>query len=64
MFPLLPAAAACLGLGLVATVGVHASWGRIVGVPALLAFLVLGFLWLASSAVAGNVRAGIRVDGA
>lgn len=55
-FPLLPAAAACLGLGLVATVGVSASWGRIVGVPALFAFVVLGFLWLASSAVAATPR--------
>jgi cytochrome d ubiquinol oxidase subunit II len=55
-FPLLPAAAACLGLGLVATVGVPASWGRIVGVPALFAFVVLGFLWLASSAVAATSR--------
>ncbi len=53
-FPLLSAAAVCLGVGLVATVGLHSSWGRIVGVPALFAFLVLGFLWLASVAVAGT----------
>jgi cytochrome bd ubiquinol oxidase subunit II len=53
-FPLLPAAAACLCIGLVATVGIHASWGRIVGVPVLFAFLVLGFLWLASATVAGT----------
>ena len=53
--PLLPLAAACLGIGLVTTVGLHSSWGRIVGVPALFAFFGLGFLWLASVAVAGTL---------
>ena len=54
-FPLLPVAVACLVVGVVGTVGLDSPWGRIVGVPALLAFLVLGFLWLASVTVAGAV---------
>lgn len=53
--PLLPVAIACLVVGVVSTVGLDSPWGRIVGVPALLAFLVLGFLWLASVTVAGAV---------
>jgi cytochrome bd ubiquinol oxidase subunit II len=41
--PQLVAAAVCLVAGLAFTTGLDASWGRIVGVPALLAAAALGF---------------------
>src|SRR5262249_23382981 len=41
--PLVPAALACLTIGAASTVVVDSAWGRIVGVPFLFAFIVLGF---------------------
>ena len=53
---LLPAAAACLVAGAAVNVVVESRWGRIVGVPLLLAFVVLAFLAIAPalSAVAAG----------
>jgi hypothetical protein len=53
---LLPAAAACLAVGAAVNVVVESRWGRIVGVPLLLAFVVLAFLAIAPalSAVAAG----------
>jgi cytochrome d ubiquinol oxidase subunit II len=50
--PLLPAAAACLIVGVLATVLVDSAWGRIIGIPFLLAFVALGFVSLATAMTA------------
>jgi cytochrome d ubiquinol oxidase subunit II len=50
---LLPAAGACLVIGAVATVTVTSAWGRVIGIPLLLAFVALGFVALAT-AMTGN----------
>jgi cytochrome d ubiquinol oxidase subunit II len=47
--PLLPAAGACLLIGVVATVPFQSAWGRIIGIPFLLAFVALGFVSLATA---------------
>jgi cytochrome d ubiquinol oxidase subunit II len=47
--PLLAAAGVCLVLGVVATVPVHSGWGRIIGIPFLLAFIALGFVSIATA---------------
>jgi cytochrome d ubiquinol oxidase subunit II len=47
--PLLPAAGLCLVVGVAALVPFDSSWGRIIGVPCLLAFVALGFLALATA---------------
>jgi cytochrome bd ubiquinol oxidase subunit II len=44
----------CLVVGIVATVPFDSPWGRIVGVPFLLAFVVLGFLGLATAMTASD----------
>jgi cytochrome d ubiquinol oxidase subunit II len=49
---LLPAALGCLAIGVLATVPVSSNWGRIVGVPFLLAFVALGFAALATALTA------------
>jgi cytochrome bd ubiquinol oxidase subunit II len=51
--PLLPAAGICLVIGVVASVPFDSAWGRIIGVPFLLAFVALGFLSLATAMTAG-----------
>jgi cytochrome d ubiquinol oxidase subunit II len=51
--PLLPAAAACLIVGVIATVPFESAWGRIIGVPFLLAFVALGFVAIATAMTAG-----------
>ena len=48
--PLLPAALACLVAGTLLSVPLDSPWGRILGVPLLFGFIVLGFLWLAGEA--------------
>ena len=48
------AAAACLAVGVVLTSGVESRWGRILGVPALFGFIVLGFVWLAGEAASSD----------
>jgi cytochrome d ubiquinol oxidase subunit II len=53
--PLLPAAGLCLVIGVAASVPFESAWGRIIGVPFLLAFVALGFLSLATEMTA---RAG------
>ena len=50
--PLLPAAGLCLVVGVVASVPFDSAWGRIIGVPFLLAFVALGFLSLATAMTA------------
>jgi cytochrome bd ubiquinol oxidase subunit II len=59
---LLPAAGICLAAGTVATMLVDSRWGRIVGVPLLLAFVVLAFLAivpaLSAAAERGDEQAG------
>ena len=45
---LLPAAGVCLVVGVAATVPFQSGWGRIVGIPALLAFVALAFVSLAT----------------
>ncbi len=49
---LLPAAGACLVVGVVATVTVTSAWGRVIGIPLLLAFVALGFVALATAMTA------------
>jgi cytochrome d ubiquinol oxidase subunit II len=49
---LLPAAGACLVVGVLATVTVTSAWGRVVGIPLLLAFVALGFVALATAMIA------------
>ena len=49
---LLPAAGACLVIGVVATVTVTSAWGRVIGIPLLLAFVALGFVALATAMTA------------
>ena len=49
---LLRAAALCLVVGVVVTVVPESPWGRIVGIPALLAFIALGFVALARAMTA------------
>jgi cytochrome d ubiquinol oxidase subunit II len=51
--PLLPAAGLCLVIGVAATVPFDSAWGRIIGVPFLLAFVALGFVSLATAMTAG-----------
>jgi cytochrome d ubiquinol oxidase subunit II len=51
---LLPAAGACLVIGVVATVPVDSGWGRVIGVPFLLAFVALAFLSLATAMTAAT----------
>jgi cytochrome d ubiquinol oxidase subunit II len=46
---LLPAAGVCLIVGLAATVPVTSAWGRIIGIPFLLAFIALGFVSIATA---------------
>jgi cytochrome d ubiquinol oxidase subunit II len=46
---LLPLAGVCLIAGVVLTVVVESPWGRIFGVPALLGFVALGFVSLATT---------------
>ncbi|MDX6630082.1 MAG: cytochrome bd ubiquinol oxidase subunit [Gaiellales bacterium] len=53
--PLLPAAGLCLVIGVAASVPFESAWGRIIGVPFLLAFVALGSLSLATAMTA---RAG------
>jgi cytochrome d ubiquinol oxidase subunit II len=48
--PLLGAALACLVVGVLLTVPLESPWGRILGVPLLFGFVVLGFLWLGGGA--------------
>jgi cytochrome d ubiquinol oxidase subunit II len=50
--PLLPAAGICLVAGVVATVAFDSAWGRIIGIPLLLAFIALGFVALVSGMTA------------
>jgi cytochrome d ubiquinol oxidase subunit II len=50
--PLLPAAGFCLVVGVAATVPFDSAWGRIIGIPFLLAFIALGFVSLASAITA------------
>jgi cytochrome bd ubiquinol oxidase subunit II len=50
---LLPAAGACLVVGVLATVTVTSAWGRVIGIPLLLAFVALGFVALATAMTAG-----------
>ena len=50
--PLLPAAGLCLVVGVAATVPFDSAWGRIIGVPFLVAFVALGFLSLATAITA------------
>jgi cytochrome bd ubiquinol oxidase subunit II len=52
-FPFVPAALACLGVGVLLSVPLESPWGRILGVPLLFGFVVLGSLWLARSAASG-----------
>jgi cytochrome d ubiquinol oxidase subunit II len=52
-FPLVPVALACLVLGVLLTTPLDTPWGRILGIPLLFAFVVLGSLWLARSAASG-----------
>jgi cytochrome bd ubiquinol oxidase subunit II len=52
--PLLQAAGVCLIVGLVVTVPLHSAWGRIIGVPFLLAFVALGFVALATAMTAAS----------
>jgi cytochrome d ubiquinol oxidase subunit II len=56
--PLLAVAGACLIIGLLATVPVTSGWGRVIGIPFLLAFVALGFVALATAmtAAAGDQR--------
>jgi cytochrome d ubiquinol oxidase subunit II len=55
---LLPAAGACLIVGLLVTVPVTSGWGRVIGIPFLVAFIALGFVGLATAmtAAAGDDR--------
>ena len=46
---LLPAAGVCLIVGLAATMPVTSAWGRIIGIPFLLAFIALGFVAIATA---------------
>jgi cytochrome bd ubiquinol oxidase subunit II len=48
----LPAAGLCLVVGVAATVPFDSAWGRIIGVPFLVAFVALGFLSLATAMTA------------
>ena len=48
------AAAACFAVGVVVTMVVESRWGRIVGIPALFGFIVLGFVWLAGEAASSD----------
>ena len=47
--PLLPAAGLCLVVGVAAIVPFDSAWGRIIGVPFLMAFVALGFVSLATA---------------
>jgi cytochrome d ubiquinol oxidase subunit II len=49
---LLPAAGVCLAVGVVATFAFDSGWGRVVGIPALFAFLALGSVALVSAMTA------------
>src|SRR4029077_17400690 len=50
---LLPAAGACLVVGVLVTMTVTSAWGRVIGIPLLLAFVALGFVALATAMTAG-----------
>jgi cytochrome d ubiquinol oxidase subunit II len=52
--PLLPVAGILLVVGVVATVPVESAWGRIIGVPCLLAFVALGFVSIATAMAAAG----------
>ena len=60
---LLPAAGVCLVAGTAATFLVDSRWGRIVGVPLLLSFVVLAFLAIAPSLLAAAGRGDEQVGG-
>jgi cytochrome bd ubiquinol oxidase subunit II len=51
---LLPAAVACLLVGVVATFAFDSGWGRVVGIPALFAFFALGSVALVSAMTAAT----------
>jgi cytochrome d ubiquinol oxidase subunit II len=51
---LLPAALGCLAIGVLATVPVTSGWGRIIGIPFLLAFIALGFVAIATALTADH----------
>jgi cytochrome d ubiquinol oxidase subunit II len=51
---LLPAAGACLVVGIVATSAFDSGWGQVVGVPALFGFLALGSISLVSAMTAAT----------
>jgi cytochrome d ubiquinol oxidase subunit II len=53
---LLSAAGACLLVGIALTVPVESPWGRILGVPLLFGFIVLGFVALATSMAAAQAE--------
>jgi cytochrome bd ubiquinol oxidase subunit II len=57
-FPLVPLALACLVVGVLLDVPLDSRWGRILGIPLLFAFVVLGSLWLARSTVSGVASSG------
>jgi cytochrome d ubiquinol oxidase subunit II len=48
------AAAACFAVGVVVTMVVESRWGRIVGIPALFGYIVLGIVWLAGEAASSD----------
>jgi cytochrome d ubiquinol oxidase subunit II len=48
------AAAACFAVGIVLMIVVESRWGRILGVPALFGFIVLGSVWLAGEAASSD----------
>jgi cytochrome d ubiquinol oxidase subunit II len=50
----LPAAGVCLVVGVVATFVFDSGWGRVVGIPALFAFLALGSVALVSAMTAAS----------
>ena len=50
--PLLPVVGTLLVVGVVATFAVQPAWGRIIGVPCLLAFVALAFLSIATAMTA------------
>jgi cytochrome d ubiquinol oxidase subunit II len=58
MRPLLPLAGVCLVAGVVLMLVPESRWGRIAGVPALLAFVALGFLALAEAMTSAAAGAG------
>ena len=55
---LLPAAGVCLVVGVVATFAFDSGWGRVIGIPALFAFLALGSVALVSAMTAAAAEEG------